>query len=426
VSIAPASSPFKFIDDWKQMPLTEQTRAARKPSRRRLALILALLTASGPLATDMYLPALPEMTEALGADDAMGQLTLSVFLVGVALAQLFYGPLSDRIGRRGPLLFGTALFALASAACGLAMNMEMMLVFRLLMALGGAAGMVLARAVVRDLFYGQEMADFFSLLMVLMGAAPILAPLIGGQLLLFGHWRVIFAVLFAAGAAAFFFVWHSLPESLPPAKRQRHGIGLALAGYGQLLRNRPFMGYALVIGFNSGAFFTYLTCSPHVFIKLHGMSGQMYSALFGINALGMLAASAVNRRLLKSFSLGTILSAALFGVLFAGILLTVCAWTGFGGPALLAALLFVTLSSGGLVLPNATTLALAPCGRAAGSASALLGMLQFGIGGLTGALAGRFGTASAMPMCVMFVLCSVAACVALKMAEKASGAKQDF
>jgi DHA1 family bicyclomycin/chloramphenicol resistance-like MFS transporter len=406
------------------MSLTEQTRVNATLSRRRLVVILSMLAAFGPLATDMYLPALPEMTEALGADDAMGQLTISVFLAGVALAQLFYGPLSDRIGRRGPLLFGTALFALASAACGLARNMETMLVFRLLMALGGAAGMVLARAVVRDLFSGREMADFFSLLMVLMGAAPILAPLLGGQILLFAHWRVIFAVLFAAGAAACFFVWRSLPESLPPAKRQRHGIGLALAGYGQLLRNRQFMGYALVIGFNSGAFFTYLTCSPHVFIKLNGMSGQMYSALFGINALGMLAASAVNRRLLRNFSPGTILGAAIYGALPAGILLAVCAWTGFGGLILLVALLFATLASGGLVLPNATTLALAPCGRAAGSASALLGTLQFGIGGLAGALAGRFGASSALPMCAMFALCAAAACVALRQAEKAGGAKQ--
>jgi DHA1 family bicyclomycin/chloramphenicol resistance-like MFS transporter len=393
------------------------------PSRRRLVLILATLAAFGPLATDMYLPALPEMTEALGADDAMGQLTISVFLAGVALAQLFYGPLSDRVGRRGPLLFGTALFALASAGCALARSMETMLAARLLMALGGAAGMVLTRAVVRDLFSGREMADFFSLLMIVMGAAPILAPLIGGQILLFGHWRAIFAVLFAAGAAACFFVWRALPESLPPAKRQRHGIALALTGYARLLRNRPFMGYALVIGFNSGAFFTYLTCSPHVFIKLNGMSGQMYAALFGINALGMVGASALNRRLLKSFSPAAILGAAVFGVLLAGILLAACAWTGFGGLWLMAALLFLTLASGGFVSPNATTLALTPCGRAAGSASALLGTLQFGLGGLAGALAGRFGAESALPMCGMFALCAAAACLALKQAEKADGAK---
>jgi DHA1 family bicyclomycin/chloramphenicol resistance-like MFS transporter len=398
------------------MSLTEMTGAIGTPSRRRLVLILATLASFGPLATDMYLPALPEMTEALGADDAAGQLTLSIFLAGVALAQLFYGPLSDRIGRRGLLLFGTALFALASAGCCVAWNIRAMLVFRLLMALGGAAGMVLSRAVVRDLFSGRDMADFFSLLMIVMGAAPILAPLIGGQILLLGNWRMIFAVLVIAGAAACYGVWRLLPESLPPEKRQRHGIGLALAGYAQLLRKRAFLGYSLLIGFNSSAFFTYLTCSPHVFIKLNGMSEQMYAALFGLNAIGMIGVSVINRRLLRSFTPGTILGTAIYGVLFMGILLATCAWTGFGGSWLMATLLFMTLASGGLVFPNATTLALIPCGQAAGSASALIGTLQFGMGGLAGAIAGHLDANSALPMCGMFAVCSLAACVALKLA----------
>ncbi|GHU06636.1 Bcr/CflA family drug resistance efflux transporter [Betaproteobacteria bacterium] len=396
------------------MSLTEMTGASGTPSRRRLVLILASLAAFGPLATDMYLPALPEMTESLGADDAAGQLTISVFLAGVAVSQLFYGPLSDRIGRRGLLLFGTALFALASAGCCLAWNVQAMLAFRLLMALGGAAGMVLSRAVVRDLFSGRDMADFFSLLMIVMGAAPILAPLIGGQILLLGNWRMIFAVLVIVSAAACFGVWRLLPESLPPEKRQRHGIGLALVGYWQLLRNRAFLGYALLTGFNSSAFFTYLTCSPHVFIKLNGMSEQMYAALFGLNAIGMLGASVLNRRLLRSFSPGAILGTTIYGVLFMGILLATCAWTGLGGLWLMAALLFVTLASGGLVLPNATTLALIPCGREAGSASAFIGTLQYGMGGLAGAIAGHLGADSALPMCGMFAVCSLAACVVLR------------
>jgi DHA1 family bicyclomycin/chloramphenicol resistance-like MFS transporter len=380
-------------------------------SRWRLILILASLAAFGPLAIDMYLPAFPQITADLKAPEGAVQLSLSVFLVGVALGQLIYGPLSDRVGRRRPLLFGMGLFALAAAGCALAATAPALIGWRLVMALGGSAGMGLSRAVIRDKFTVQEAPDAFSMLAVVMGAAPILAPLLGGQMLLLAGWRGIFGALVALGVAVWLAVWFWLPESLPPEKRNTQGAAATLAGYGRLLTNRAFMGYALVLGCNAGALFTYITCAPHVFIELNGMSAQVFSVFFGVNALGMIGSAQVNRWLLRRYSPRRILGVVLALVLLAGALLAACALAGVGGFPALVVLLFLTLASGGMVGPNATALALAPVEREVGSAAALLGTIQFGMGGLAGALAGIGGAGSATPMCLMLAACA-AACFA--------------
>ncbi|MDR0353154.1 MAG: multidrug effflux MFS transporter [Opitutaceae bacterium] len=383
----------------------------------RLILLLALLAAFGPLAIDMYLPALPQIARDLRASESAAQFSLSVFFIAVALSQMIYGPLSDRFGRRRPLLCGLALFALASAGCARAGTAGGLIGWRVAMALGGAAGMVLSRAVVRDRFSGREAASAFSLLMIVMGAAPILAPIAGAHILPLGGWRGIFWVLLAVGVAAWLAVMFGLPESLPAERRSRLGVLSAVAGYWRLLGERRFLGYALVLGFNAGALFTYITCSPHVFIGLNGVSPAGFSAFFGLNALGMLGAAALNRKLLHNHAPGRILGGVLVVVLLAGLALAVCAWTGLGGFPAIVALLFLTLASGGMVGPNALALALEPFGRAAGSAAALLGTLQFGMGGLAGALAGCFGTESAAPMGVTLAVCAAAACASLRLAS---------
>lgn len=366
----------------------------------------------------MYLPALPAIARDLKAEEGAVQLTLSVFLIGVSLGQLVYGPLSDRIGRRGPLLFGMGLFVVAALGCALARSVEALIGWRLLMALGGSAGMGLSRTVVRDRFEVHEAADMFSLLMLVMGAAPILAPVLGGQMLLFTGWRGIFSVLVAAGALVWVAVWRWLPESLPAERRNRLSVAGAVAGYGRLLADRRFLGYALVMAFSAGAMFTYITCAAHVFIELNGVSPQMFSVFFGINAGGMIAGSQLNRWLLRRFTSRQILGGVLAVVAGAGALLAAQALTGLGGFPLLAGLLFVTLASGGLIGPNASALALAPFARAAGSAASLMGTMQFGMGGLAGALAGMFAANSALPMCATQAACGVAAWAALRWVAK--------
>jgi DHA1 family bicyclomycin/chloramphenicol resistance-like MFS transporter len=344
----------------------------------------------------------------------MVRLSLSAFLLGVAAGQLFYGPLSDRVGRRRPMLPGIELCTLDPLECALVRSAETLVGWRLVMALGGSAGMGLSRAVIRDKFAPQDAADAFSMLAVVMGAAPILAPLLGGQLLEHTGWRSIFWTLAAAGVAVWLAVWFWLPESLSEEKRGRAGTKEIFTDYAALLTNRAFMGCALILGFNAAALFTYITCAPGIFIKLNGMSPLAFSWFFGINSLGMIGGAQLNRYLLRRFSPKQILGVILALVLAAGILLAACSIAGIGGFPALVILLFLTLASGGMIGPNATVLALAPLERSVGSAAALLGTIQFAMGGLSGALAGMFGANTSIPMCLTLALCALAASLAFR------------
>ncbi|MDR0535453.1 MAG: multidrug effflux MFS transporter [Puniceicoccales bacterium] len=381
-----------------------------KRVKARLFGVLALLAAFGPFATDMYLPALIEIEKDLGAAQGAAQGTLSIFFLAAGLGQLLYGPLSDRAGRRVPLLCGTALFVVASLACVFVESIGEMMFWRFLTGLGASSGMVLSRAVIRDKFDGDSAADAFSLMMVVMGAAPILAPLCGGQLLLVAPWRHVFSVLAGIGLAAWAGVWFGLPESLPKARRAQTRIlgGGIFQNYVSLLRDKRFLGLCLVQGFNAGAFFAYITCSSRVFIGDFGVSSQTFAFFFGVNSLGLLGASWLNRRLLRRHPPGEVLGAGLAVVMIVGFLLALAAFTGTGGLALLAVLLFLTVASNGMVSPNSTALALAPHGHNAGAASALLGALQFAVGGLAGGVAAAFGGGT-VPMSIAICVCSTAA-----------------
>jgi DHA1 family bicyclomycin/chloramphenicol resistance-like MFS transporter len=381
------------------------------PARPTVGLIVVLgtLTAFGPLSIDMYLPGLPAIARDLGADPALIQLTLSLFFIGLAVGQALYGPLSDRFGRRRPLLVGCALYAAASAACALAPTAQALVAARLLQALGGSAGMVLARSVVRDRFDAQESARVFSLLMLVMGLAPITAPLIGGQLLAFVGWRAIFWVLCGFGLLCLLMVALALPESLPAERRSGAGVGAALRTYGRLLRDRQLLGFALAGGLTSAAMFAYIAGSPFVVIELYGVSPQQYGWIFGANALGLILASQLNRRLLARRSGEAIVRATLLASAGAALLLVLAAATGLGGlPALLAPL-FVCIAAGGLVGPNTTAAALAPHAGAAGSASALLGALSFLIGTGTTVLVATLQNGTALPMAGVMAACILAA-----------------
>lgn len=395
---------------------------ARSPYAR-LALILGTLAAFGPLSIDMYLPALPTIAAEFGVTTAAVQQTLSAFFIGLALGQLFYGPISDRIGRRAPLLFGCAMYTVVSMGCAFAPSVGGLLGLRFLQALGSSAGMVIGRSVVRDRFDERESARMYSLLVLVMGIAPITAPLIGGQLLIAFGWRSIFWVLAAFGLLCFALVWFGLEESLPKEQRTREGLGHALAAYGGLLTDGRYMGFALAGGLASAAMFAYISGSPFVFIELNNVPPEQFGFLFGLNAFGLIAVSQLNRWLLTKYTSVHLLSGALSVTAGASLLLFGATLAGIGGFPLLLALLFLTIASTGMVGPNAMALAMAPYGRKAGSASALLGATQFVAGALAGALVGLLANGTALPMTGVIALCGVGAWVILRLALRANRLK---
>lgn len=376
---------------------------------RRLVVVLGALTALGPLAIDMYLPALPWIARDLGVDLGVVQLTLSVFMIGLSVGQAFLGPVVDRWGRRGPLLVGMAIFVGAAIGSACARSLPTLLAWRLLMALGGSASMIIPRAVVRDLFDEKESARMYSLLMLILGVSPILAPTLGGQLLAYTGWRGIFWLLAVVGLGCGVAVASWLPESLPVASRSRGGVGLAVRTYGRLLADRRFLAAALAAGFSLGGIFAYLSASSFVFIELFHLSAQQYAYVFGFNAVGLIAASQVNRALLNRYTARQVLSVAFAVNAVVGLGLAVVGVTGWGGLAGLVGLLFLSMSAAGVIFPNIAALAMAPFGEVAGSASALLGTLQFGIGAAAGAGVGLLHNGTSLPMCAGVAACTCTA-----------------
>ncbi|MFD5816920.1 multidrug effflux MFS transporter [Streptomyces sp. NPDC127038] len=377
-----------------------------------VTLVLGGLTATPPLAMDMYLPSLPEVTRSLHAPASTVQLTLTACLAGMALGQLVVGPMSDRFGRRRPLLAGLVLYVLATALCALAPGVGILVALRLLQGLAGAAGIVIARAVVRDLYDGVAMARFFSTLMLISGVAPVVAPLIGGQILRFTDWRGVFVVLTVVGVALTALVWTKLPETLAPADRHAGGAGEALGAMRRLLADRVFAGYTLAGGFTFAALFAYISASPFVVQDLYGASPQTFSLLFGANSVGLVVAGQVNGKLLVGrVALEKVLATGLALVVLAATALLLMA-TGALGPvglAPVAAALFVLMSAMGLTLPNTQALALMRVRNTAGSASALLGTSSFLIGAVASPLVGVAGEHTAVPMAVVQLVAALVA-----------------
>ncbi|WP_433321166.1 multidrug effflux MFS transporter [Micromonospora chersina] len=360
----------------------------------RLVLVLGSLIAIGPLTIDMYLPALPAITADLETTSAAVQLTLTGTLAGLALGQLLIGPLSDAVGRRLPLLAGIALHILASLLCVVAPTVQVVGVLRVLQGLGVAATSVVAMAVVRDLFSGAAFARLFSRLMLVMGAAPILAPTLGSALLRWSDWRGVFVALAVFGLLLVVVAAVGLRETLP-AERRRHG-GLAAVGrdYRALLRDRTFVGLVLVAGLAMAALFAYVAGSSFVFQQRYGLDEQQFGLAFGAGAVGLITATQLNVRLLRRYTPQRILVTALAVGTAAGLVLLSFAATGVGGLAAVLASLWVVLAAAGLAMPNAPALALSRHGEAAGTAAALLGAVQFGVGALAAPLVGVLGTGS--------------------------------
>ena len=377
---------------------------AAPPSMARLALVLGAFVAIGPLTIDMYLPALPAIREELDTTSAQVQLTLTGTLVGLAVGQLLIGPLSDRLGRRRPLLWGTALHVVASLLVLVAPSMAVLGVLRVLQGIGCAATGVVALAMVRDLFAGRAGATMLSRLFLVMGVAPVLAPTIGGELLRFTSWRGIFAVLAAYGVVLLALGAWGIRETLPPERRRAGGTAATLATYGSLLRDRTYVGLVLVAGLSMAALFTYVSGSSFVYQRQFGLDEQQFGLLFGAGAVWLIAATQLNPVLLRRFSPGQVLLAATAaGTVAAGGLVGV-ALAG-GGIAAVAVALWAVLFTAGLALPNAPALALAQNGDRAGSAAALLGAVQFGVGAVVSPAVGLLGNdALAMGAVVLVVL----------------------
>jgi DHA1 family bicyclomycin/chloramphenicol resistance-like MFS transporter len=376
----------------------------RRPAR--LIFILGALTAFGPLSIDMYLPGLPDLAATLDAPAWAAQLTLTACLAGLALGQIVAGPLSDRLGRRAPLLAGVSAYAGASLLCALAPSVYALVGLRFVQGLAGAAGIVIARAVVRDMYTGREAARFFSMLMLVNGAAPILAPVLGGQVLEVTSWRGVFVVLAAIGVLLAAAAALGLPETLDAARRHPGGVGATLRTFGRLLADRGFLGHALACGLSFGAMFAYIAGSPFVLQEIYGASPQLFSVMFAANALGIVAASQLNRVLIGRFEPRAIMVAALGVQALAGVTLLVAVAVGTGVWPVVV-LLFAVVSSLGLVMPNATALALADHPDVAGSASGLLGVMQFIVGATTAPLVGVAGTDTALPMAMLIAALGV-------------------
>jgi DHA1 family bicyclomycin/chloramphenicol resistance-like MFS transporter len=362
-------------------------------SRQRLKLVLVLgaLIALGPLTIDMYLPALPSIATDLETTSSTIQLTLTGTLLGLAFGQLLIGPISDAVGRKGPLLAGTALHVLASVMCLIAPNVELLGAARVLQGLGASAGAVLALAMIRDLFDGRAAATLLSRLILVMGAAPIVAPTLGGLLLRWTQWRGVFAALAVLGAVILSLAVAGLTETLPPQRRRRLAVLGTLKTYGGLLRDWAFVGLVLVAGFAMAALFGYVAGASFVFQQQFGLNQQQFGLLFGAGAVWLIAATQLNPRLLRRYEPRQILVGAAVAASLAGVLLVTMSATGAGGLLGVVLPLWAVLFGAGLMLPNAPVLALSRHGEAAGTAAALLGAVQFGVGALISPLVGVLG-----------------------------------
>ena len=370
----------------------------------RLTFVLGAVMAMGPLAVDMYLPALPTIAREYAVDPARVQHTLSTYFFGLAAGQLVFGPLADRFGRKAPMMLGVVLYAIASAGCALAASIESFALLRAAQALGGSSGMVVIRAIIRDRFDALQSARVLSAMMLVMGAAPILAPLGGGWILVTSswHWIFWFQLAFALGCLALIALF--LEESHAPEKRSA-SIAHAVAGFGPVARDVRFLGPMLVFVFGFGGFFAYLAAAPFVFIEYFGVAAQNFGAYFGAGAFGFITVSQFNRRLVARHGPAKVLGWGVRALSVSAFFLLVFSFLDLGFLSILIPI-YVAVASLGLMASNASAIAMAPFGAAAGGAASLLGASQSAIGMLASAAVGWIAARGAIPMAVVIALCA--------------------
>ena len=366
----------------------------------RLALILGLLSAIGPFAIDMYLPALPDIGRSLHASVGAVQWSLTTFFLSLGFGQLLYGPVSDMVGRKLPLYGGMALFLVASVGCALAGSIETLLAWRLLQGLGAAAGMAIPRAVVRDLYTGSDAARLMSLLMLVFSVSPILAPLAGSGVIAVAGWRGVFWAVALAAVVGLVLVATKLQETRPAAQRVESSLRSALRGYGVLLRDRHYLGLVLIGGCAMGGFFVYLSSSPFVLIDHYGLTPMQYSLAFSVNSVAFIGAAQFNGMLGERYGLVRLVKGAVGAACVVMLLLLGYYLAGGDQLAVLIVLYFIASAFMGMVIPTTSVLALEEHGAIAGTASALLGTLQMLSGAVAMGVMGFFGSGKPLPMVV--------------------------
>ena len=381
-------------------------------NHKKLLLILGAIVAIGPLSIDMYLPALPALQGYFNTDASTVQLSLASYFIGLAVGQLVYGPISDRVGRLRPLRFGLIVYILASIACAVATSAEALVWLRLLQALGGCAGMVIVRAIVRDRFEPQEMAQVLSTLVLIMGLAPILAPLMGAQILVYFGWQAIF-MLACFGLFCLILVMRGLEESWHPPEKLLTGKEILLT-YARLLRHRRFMGFALSGGIAQAGMFAYIAASSFVYIQVYGVSTTDFGWYFGANAAGLIIASQTNARLLRRYRAEHILHFVLAFNACCGLLMLGLILADIGGLWGVALPLFAAISSLGFTFPNSTAAAMAPFGDRAGMAAALLGTLQFSLAAMASVAVGWLHDGTALPLAAVISVCGITSVVIMR------------
>ncbi len=390
-----------------------------KSNYLRAAIVLGLLSAIGPFAIDMYLPALPSIGQSLGASMGTVQASLMVFFIALGVGQLVYGPASDLLGRKAPLYFSLVLFAFGSVGCALATDVQTLIALRFVQGLGASAGMVIPRAIVRDMHTGVEAARLMSMLMLVFSVSPILAPLAGSLLIESFGWRSVFWSVTAIAVVDLVILFTSMEETRPAAQREGSSVASALKAYGELMRDRHFLGLVFIGAFGMASFFSFLANSPFVMIDHYGLTPRQYSMAFAVNAASFIGVSQFTGKLAAKFGLIKLVKFAVTG--YAAVMTGLLLQNLLGVDRLDVLIVMMLLGFGflGLVVPTASVLALEAHGAIAGTASALMGTLQFLTGAIVMAVVGQFVDGSARPMVIGIALCAMASLAMVRLTLRA-------
>jgi DHA1 family bicyclomycin/chloramphenicol resistance-like MFS transporter len=413
------------------MPTSPQTKtqkgnsasAPATPGWRVLA-VLSMLMGFASISTDLYLPAMPMMSHSLHANEGLVELTISGYLIGFSLGQLLWGPISDRYGRRSSVAIGLVLFVIGSAGCALSGSALTMIGWRVVQALGACASVAVSRAMVRDLYEGVRAAQMLSILITVMAIAPLVGPLVGGQIVALAGWRAIFWTLVGIGIATLAALF-TIPETLPAARRNQESLGRAMARYGELLRDRRILGYAGAGGFFYAGMFAYIAGTPFAYISHYHVPEQLYGLLFGLSIIGIMAANLLNSHLVSRFDYDRMLLVGTIIASFSAIMVAVSARTGWGGLWGLVVPLFVFVSATGFIVANSITGALDNFPERAGTVSALVGAIQYGSGIIGSGLVGIFANGTPWPMGWVIALCGIGSLLSMRLlfpVPKLSGA----